>query len=294
MSEHITHVAAYEDSMRMMLSTDTFHEAFRQAVEKEYPSGLITSGTRGNHTWVPVILDDLGPKWKKSSYTEEEWIKLAGAVGWISHRAADVIVKPVYRALKAKNDPVFTSTENQIYHDAISLANVYMGGKKSTLTELERFSTKTLLPSTKPRTEEQFAFYWRNEFLALHQFCSKENDPAKWLDFAMGSSQRFSENLEEYIRAFASPEEKKMDKYLDEQNFYNEEDEIIRYVRNIQYDKDQDVKLEKALKKAEGQSMYARILLKAYDYFAVTADYFDQKIDREALTKYYIRGEKYL
>jgi len=42
MSEHLTHIAVYEDCARLILNSGKFCEAFRTCVSDQYDSGLTT------------------------------------------------------------------------------------------------------------------------------------------------------------------------------------------------------------------------------------------------------------
>jgi hypothetical protein len=50
MSEHITHVAVYEDCTRIFKhSKEKFTRAFHESLEAAYDAGMFCSGSRGNH-----------------------------------------------------------------------------------------------------------------------------------------------------------------------------------------------------------------------------------------------------
>ena len=56
MSEHITHVAVYEDVRLIKAAKDEFPEIFIESLDAAYDSGLACSGTRGNHLYaIPII-----------------------------------------------------------------------------------------------------------------------------------------------------------------------------------------------------------------------------------------------
>ena len=44
MSEHITHIAVYDDTVRLIRYTEKFTTAFTESLIKEYDSGFFTSG----------------------------------------------------------------------------------------------------------------------------------------------------------------------------------------------------------------------------------------------------------
>lgn len=121
MSEHITHIAVYEDCSRMILNSKRFCEAFRTCIKNQYDSGIFASGSRGNHLWAVPILEKYRDGWKNGERGEDVQQQIAGAIGWLTHRASDLQMKPLWRGMKEK-DPNFNDSEMQIYHDAVTLS----------------------------------------------------------------------------------------------------------------------------------------------------------------------------
>ncbi len=102
MSEHITHIAVYEDCARIILNTDRFCKAFRTCVRNQYDSGIITSGSRGNHLWAVPIFEKYRDGWKQDEQDVKIQQQIAGAIGWLTHRASDLQMKPLWRGMVEK------------------------------------------------------------------------------------------------------------------------------------------------------------------------------------------------
>ena len=64
MSEHITHIAVYEDLARMILHDPEICDAFKNSINRQYDSGLMGCGTRGGHLFIEPILDMFKDNWE--------------------------------------------------------------------------------------------------------------------------------------------------------------------------------------------------------------------------------------
>ena len=293
MSEHLTHIAVYEDCASMVMNSSRFTEAFRTCLKNQYDSGMFASGTRGNHLWAIPILEKYRDNWKKEETNEKIQQQIAAAIGWITHRASDLQMKPLWREMKAK-DPGFNDYEMQIYHDAVTFREVYMGGKLSTKSPYEKIAPATLetgmasLPASNYLNvnilEPLLTFMWQREFAELHQYVADKDDPDIWIDKFINNHQPLTEDLRIYIEAFQHPDPEKMERYIYSFNQYNPEDEIIQYVRGIQRNTPVNhINLENAVKKAEKQSQYAQALWKGYTFLSAASDFFDNILEKDKL-----------
>lgn len=293
MSEHITHIAVYEDCARFILHTDRFCEAFRTCVREQYDAGLMTSGTRGNHIFAVPILEKYKDQWDQVKDVEEAQMQISGSIGWVTHRAADLQMKPTWRA-KVAEDPDFPDTEMQIYHDSVTFREVYQGGNISTLSPLELMTPQTLEKemTSHPaggildteKVEELVTYLWQKEFVELHSFHKNGPDVGKWVDHFVEYHQEFTEDLRTYIEAFQNPDPGKTEAYIDSINYYDAADPLIQWVRGIQLEKDvSGIDLDQALSQAGGQSQYAQALLKGYNFLMDASDYFMNRLEKDTL-----------
>jgi len=290
MSEHITHIAVYEDTFRLIQHYDQFPEAFRVSL-KNYPDvGLMCSAARGNHLFAVPFLEETREKWntrKKGDGTEE---KIAASLGWLSHRAIDLQVKPMYLQDDEIDDPRFCETEHQIYYDAITFEKVYGSGKYASVSPYVDLSDAVLRyqMNTHPAAELIHVAHLepavvsliQQNLMHMRQFNATSKTPDEWLDAFPDHYQDPSEDLETYIEAFTNPDPKKMEKYVYGPNFYDEEDELISLVRDLQHLGKTDIPLQDALDKAENQSHYAQGLRRSYQFISTAADFFNKKIDK--------------
>ncbi len=298
MSEHITHVAVYEDTARLMAADkENFPAAFPFSIKNAYDSGLFCSGSRGNHLFAVPILE----KYKgqpPGELDEKALEQISGALGWLSHRASDLQMKPLFRVLEDKNHPVFHDNECQMYHDAISFKEVYKGGTISTGSKYEKLSPATLSHQMKGTpaaehlnvtpAENVFTHYYMSEFTRL-QNLRDDDDINQFAENIIQNSQNLYEDLRIYINAFQDPEYHKLTAYIYNDNMYDEEDSLIKIVRDIQlFDQypDSDT-LKKALQTSEGQSQYAQALKKGYDFLFAAGKFYNGNMDKSDLYDFY-------
>lgn len=296
MSEHLTHVAIFEDSYHIVKhSKEKFTAAFHESLDKAFDSGLFCSGSRGNHFFSIPLLEKNRDIYKQGKATLKHLEQIAGAIGWITHRAADHQMKPIFRIIENQKNPVLTSTEKQMYDDAESFRQVFNGGKKTSTSPYSLLTEATLSTGMKPHPatdhihtdvfENIFTHYILHEMLLTNNFIQQEQDVEVLVDKIIGQSQDLYEDLRIYIRAFENPEPVKQTAYLLKHNYYNPDDQIIQFVRYAQehHKPHPSINLDYALGQTEGKSLYAQALKKSYDYLLAASDFFDGKIDKSTV-----------
>jgi len=291
MSEHFTHIAVYEDTVRMILTSNEFCETFKKSLQTFYDSGLLGSSSRGNHLFAVPILE----LYKNKQFTPKDNAlqKIAYAIGWLTHRASDHQMKPVLRATDALDHEKFNAYVNSIYHDVMSFRQIYQSGKMPSLSNKEVLSPATFAydmenhPAASavdvPVAESFFNRMWQKDLLNNYVFLDKQDDFDAWLDRVMDVYPDFSENFHDYERVFNDPDADETAKYWHQDNLYDKDDLIIQYVRQVQAGKTSDIDLADALQQAEKGSLYAQALLKSYRYVQAASDYFSGNLSKTEL-----------
>ncbi|WP_373494473.1 hypothetical protein, partial [Aquiflexum sp.] len=147
MSEHITHVAIYDDTVRLVSHSNEFHEAFRISLQNRLDAGMMASGARGNHLHAIPFLEQARDVWdqrKEGDGTEE---KIAAALAWLAHRAIDFQVKANQLSNDDIKDPRYSKDEQDIYQDVVTFDKVFENGKKKPLSPNMYISESTLARS---------------------------------------------------------------------------------------------------------------------------------------------------
>jgi hypothetical protein len=204
---------------------------------------MVTSGTRDGDLWAVPILEEYRDGWESGNQSEEVQQQIAGAIGWLTHRAADLQMKPLFAEYEEKYS-VSSSAEMQVYDDAVTIREIYDEGKLSTQSPYEKISPATLEqgmvsePASKSvnagQIEKLLTYMWQREFVELHKFSSHTENAEAWIEGLYENYQPIDENFRMYIEAFQNPDPEKMKKYIYDFNQYDPEDEIIQFVRGIQ------------------------------------------------------------
>lgn len=294
MSEHITHIAVFEDCVRILkYSGDKITKAFHEALENAYDSGLLCCGARGNHLYAIPILEKNRELYGTEDYKQKHAEQVAGAIGWLLHRASDMQMKPIFKDVDKLGNPALSSSECQMYHDAVTYREVYHGGKMSTESPYELVDESVLSHqmSANPAAQHLNMGYFEN--LMTHNYLSQIannsvfteefNDVDEYVGKLIDYSLDLYEDLRVYVRAYQNPEPFKQQAYIANFNIYNPEDELIQFVRYVQENgkPHPDINLDDALIKAETQSNYAQALKLGIDYTLALSEFFDKKISED-------------
>lgn len=294
MSEHITHIAIYEDTNRLVTHANSLNEAFKISTKNCPDAGLVSCGSRGNHLFAIPIIEEVRDTWekrKKGDGTEE---KLAAAIGWLGHRAMDLQVKPVYLKSEEIKNPHYSTYEQQIYFDAVTFSKVYGDGAYPSVSPRVAFSKSTLEhrmqshPGSslvhQPQIESLMVSLTQQDLLGIRQFNTSMTNIEDWLDAFPEHYQKLGENLEVYIEAYQHPDPLKTARYEQDVHgfdFYDETDELIRLVRDLQHRGSTQLSLASALKKAEKQSHYAQGLRRSFSFIQSASAFFQKEISKD-------------
>ena len=291
MSEHLTHIAIYDDTYRLVLHADGFHEAFRTSLQNHPDVGLLCSGSRGNHLFAIPFLEETRDQWSSRKDGDGVEEKIAAAIGWLSHRAIDLQVKPMYLKIDEIEEARYSETENEIYHDAVTFDKVYQRGRDASVSPKVHLSEAILADHMQghpaasllyvAQVEPMMCAMVQQNLVSLNQFNATAKSPDEWLDKFPDHYQKLGENLETYIEAFQRPDPVKMEKYIHSVNYYNEKDELIRLARELQHKGKSSISLDDALAKADDQSHYAQGLRRSVQFIRSANAFFEKKMDKD-------------
>ena len=304
MSEHLTHMGAFEDVARLVLYSGVLNAPLERSLTSYYDTALLATSSRGNHYFgVPLLEEVRDRRPARGELHEKDQQLVAASLGWLAHRAIDHKLDnelvPKIEQLREEqqlSEEEANIDEHQIYEDAIVFREVYDEGRRSTQSAHESLSPATLARhmNTHPgasavdieHIELLFGALWQRKILQLQQFADGlDDDPEAWIDTALQRRQVFSEDLELYVEAFQNPDPEKMRYYNEEVNTYDASDPIIRLARALQTGDDPlpSIEIKEALAAAETQSAYARALRQGYLNMKGARDFFVDDIQKNDL-----------
>ncbi len=291
MSEHITHIAVCEDIVHLANVMPTVEKSLKQSVAHYPDECQMGSAARGNHIFALPIIEKYRSHWNTPQWNEEAEIAYAFSVGWICHRAADLQMKPIYKVSKSDENPPASKKANRVYHDAVTLHEVYGDGKIPPLSPRIILSTATFeqdmrsLPATKgidqPNLERLLNGLIQRSLLDQQDFLDDEKDIEKWIAQFLTKQQRLGDNLQWYIDAYQHPVAERTERYVTSMNYYNANDSIIKLARAAQQGNTiPTTEVTNALKTASTESQYAQALERGCRYLEYASQFFRKEIDQ--------------
>jgi len=279
MSEHFTHVAVCDDTARLALLHPDLHPELARALESCMDTARLGGVTRGADRFTAEIIARSREEARKGEALRDRRLreKLAFVLGALAHRAADRLMKPVFRFFGHKSDED-GPCEASIYMDIFVLREVFCGGDER--SELYRRAIHEAPPGA---LEEAFRILWQRALVAMHTFAPDLSDAGAWLDKLLETRQRYTVSLERYARAAREWAPEKIRRYLDETRFYDRSDGLIRLARARQRGDSVDGRavIEALGATDERSSRYARALAKALSYVLAASRLFAGEIGAE-------------
>lgn len=284
MSENITHTAIVDDASRLAHSSDAVCPAFKSALT-EYPDvarlgGITRWGDQFNPHFLTVLRDD--PDSGRAGTRAAE--KLAFVLGWLSHRAADRQMKPVFREFDP--DRTESPSDCSIYHDVFVFREVFGSGAG------EPYSTAMFDPALESHpgasavdaaaVEDLFRVMWQRMLLAMHTFKPDGENIDAWLDNVIGRRQRLTVDIRRYAEAFYRPDPSKVDRFIVRPNFYDREEPLIALARALQRGDRPVMTVAEALA-VPARSRYGLALHRACRYLHAASEYFTYQTDEPDL-----------
>jgi hypothetical protein len=296
MSEHITHVAVFEDCMRLALRSNEIAEPLKISL-RNYPGlARFTSIARGGDGLAIELIRNCRERWetrRPGDFVEET---LSYVIGWRCHNAADRHFKPIYRVVEAEryegerggDIDMAGPGESRIYHDIVVFREVYQCGAEpgwpAALLDY-RMESHPASDAVSPLVlEDLLGGLLQSTLLETQSFLGKTGDVDAWFDELLDSYQPFTVDLKRYAEAYYSPELEEMRRFIIENNFYDRSDPLIQLARSIQLGSpDTSIDLGRAVEAAANQSQYAQAVRKAYNHLVASSEYFLHRIDEKQL-----------
>jgi hypothetical protein len=231
------------------------------------------------------------------SRQEGDWLaeKLAFVLGWLCHRAADLQMKPIFRAVDG--DCTERPTDCSVYHDVFLFREVYGAGKHEPYVPDSLDVTPASSAATRvfqaPEVEGALRSMWQRALVAMHTFVPDQEDVDGWLERVFAMRQQFYVDIRRYAEAFANPDPDKVQRFLVDVNFYEDSDSLVRLARSIQEGTpDTTIDLPMAVEAAASQSQYAQALRRGMIYLQAASDLFERRIDDETFKDRLERGKQ--
>ena len=299
MSEHIVHTAILEDSFSLVDYSDEILPEFKDFISRYRTFGSLGCITISGDQFSFRLLEECKALWKirrPEDYVEQ---KLAFVLGWVSHRATDRQMKPIWTEPKPMGkgydaDPALSPTECSIYHEGFMFREYYAGDvnfRNAILPdELGHLEITRAL-----KTAEFFplvqTLVLRNLFTE-QTIVKNAQDYNLWFEKIGLRRQRFYVDLGRYVRSAIYPEQGKLDEFVNQINFYDRNDAILQVAKRIRGGEKPDAAEISAAVAADPASHYGKALKLAYGYIKAASDYYSSDMPFEELKERLDIGKK--
>lgn len=290
MSEHITHVAVFEDCCRLALHSGRIAQPFRTVLAKHWDFSRFGSTSRSGDRHSIAILKYCRENWPDGGRNVEE--KLGFVIAWRCHQAADRRFKPVYRQVEPEHyarpdaDNEFGGpSETRVLHDVVVYREVYGAGKYPPFPpgllddRLASFAAASALDYG--ATFNAIGGVWQRTLQRQHPALVKGDFVAATAS-AASRFPRFYVDVQRYSEMYANANPEYMRRFIVEPNFYDARDSLIVLARALQRKATlPQISFDQAYESAAAQSQYAQALRMGLRYVFAASDFFSNKIDEQ-------------
>ena len=285
MSENVTHTGVLDDCFRLMQVSDEICDAFKEVAQSQNDFARFGGITRSGDRFTVQLLTDFRERWADRKPEDKLEPKLAFVLGWLTHRAADRQMKPVFR--EAEPDRTQSPSDCSVYHDAFVFKEVFAGGKEAPYSTATFEAGMQSLPVAGALgvadVETFFRALLQRALIELHTFIPDRDDIEPWLEKLATLRQQFYVDVDRYAAAIYRPDPVKVKRFITDVNFYDGEDPIVAATRGIQHGEGVTASQVKEAAGAEAKSHYAQALQMGYGYLCAASDFFTSDMTPEAL-----------
>ncbi len=287
MSEHIVHTSVLKDSFLLIKESEEICPEFKEIADEYEDFALLGSITRGGDNFTVDLLDAFQKRWSQNNSDDKLLpAKLAFVLGWLSHRAADRQMKPIWRGSDFPTDQ--SPTECSVYHEAFMFREYYSDNKKMNRAILGEDLLDNCLLEDKKQVEkviELFRAILKRVLIEMHTFIPPyEGEIEEYLERLFESQQEFKEDLmDRYAKAIVDPDPEKAKKYVRDINFFSYNDGIIDLVKKLREGKQIEQDEFKNKVRNKPKSHYGKTLYISYNYLHKASEFFNSRINMKEL-----------
>lgn len=285
MSENVTHTGILDDCFRLMQVSDEICDAFKEVAESQNDFARLGGITRSGDRFTVQLLESFRQRWAERKSDDKLEPKLAFVLGWLTHRAADRQMKPVFR--DAEPNPTHSPTDCSVYHDAFVFKEVFAGGKEAPYNTATFEAGMQSLPVAaavdSADVEAFFRALLQRALIEMHTFIPDRENIEPWLEKLSTLQQRFNVDIDRYAAAIYKPDPEKVKRFITDVNFYDPNDPIIVVARGIQRIGGVTASQVKEAAAAEAKSHYGQALQMGYGYLCAASEFFKSDMEPEVL-----------
>lgn len=282
MSEHIVHTVILNDSLRLIHALDQVSDSLKQILRDYEYFALRGCTTVSGDSFSYRLLDHIKGL---AELKEKDRAILAFTLGWVSHRACDRVMKPIWKEAPFKGrgtdvDPNVSPFECSIYHEAEAFRRYLANG---TLYPLALFPDKLNEEVSdgfdQSTAEELVEGAFAANMMQIQTIPDDMADQQRFEEICM-RVQKFYVGLHRYRRAIAKPDAANQYEFVQKINWYHEEDPIIRAANQLRSGIKLSSKQVMDMVNEGGKSYFAKALTLSVQYILSAERYVhDEMLD---------------
>ncbi len=280
MSEHIVHTAVLEDTFRIAGGLPGIPESFREVMRDFEAFAQLGCITVSGDTFSFRLLEEYKPLW--AGRDELLKAKTAFVLGWVSHRACDREMKPIWREPKLKGrgsdvDPNLSPTECSVYHEGVMFNRYYANDPKFRLAVYPQELAQ--VPGSDYIDLDRAALFIQQAFGASYmniQTLPEDADPQTFFEEMCMRAQKFYVDPQRYTRSAGSPDPELTEEYVTGINWVDDNDRIVRLALRLRAGESPSPDEYQAAYDSVPESHYGKALRLSLSYILTAAEYFER------------------
>jgi hypothetical protein len=295
MSEQISHIAFFDDIVRLIPGKKGISPEFEEAVRNFPDHGVIATSARGNHLYAVPMIEKAKSQKNDVTKRNENLKLISGAIGWLSHRAIDLVMKPISikRNQSEANSPRISGDEGEIYQDAVSYKEIFESGRAKPVFRTIKI-TPSLLSDDFSNHPLKTTFYTEDleeligasvtsDMLGVYYELKTPNNADEARKFFTSGYQEYSEQFQTYVNAYTYPDSARTKVYLDDKNYYNPSDALIRLTKKSKSISLKSGEVDSAIQDNPEASKYEEALRKALYFLTESSKFYLDELEKAAL-----------
>lgn len=276
MSEHIVHTAVLEDSFAICQGLSELPEDFRKIMRDHARFAQLGSITVAGDTYSTRLLDEYKGKWNNRD--DNMQARLAFVLGWISHRACDRTMKPLWveppMKIGSDVDPNISPKECSIYHEGFIYNKYYSNTPKFHYCifpeDLQGLPGIGLINREIASSFVQQSF--GTNYMEIQTLPDDGEDQA-WFEEICKRAQKFYVDVMRYHRSAGNPDPDYTKEFLTDINWFDESDGIISLALDLRNGKNVLKKAYKDAMNEEPKCHYGIALRLSIKYIITALNY---------------------
>lgn len=276
MSEHIVHTAVLEDSFAICSGLHAISADFKEVIRKHARFAQLGCITVAGDQFSTRLLSEYRDKWDIQN--EMLAAKLAFVLGWVSHRACDRIMKPIWveppMKIGSDVDPTLSPSECSVYHEGFIYTKYYKG------TDTFRYAIfpeqMDELAGIQIMDRERICNFTEQAFAANYmaiQTLPEDGADQEWFENICMRTQKFYVDMNRYRRSAQDPDPGRTEKFISGIHWFDESDGIVRLANDLRWDRPPFTDDYDSVLKEEPISYYGKALRLSIGYI-IAADEF--------------------